>query len=194
VNSSQLDVSVTDQRPQLPTGVRLIAVGIALVAIGGGVLICGLTLLLLSLMNMDTPPADQQPGILILLALGSGAAPAIGGLVVARGLWAGASWAKLAAQIIFACLGASVGFGLLRQALNPQALDRGASLAPEYRMIALAMAAGCLAAAVYLQSPKVRTAFGPERVGGLGGRTRQRLLVGIAFVALVIVAALAVRP
>jgi len=169
-------------------------VGIALVAIGGGVLICGLTLLLLSLMNMDTPPADQQPGILILLGLGSGAAPAIGGLVVARGLWTGASWAKLTAQIIFACLGASVGFGLLRQALDAQALDPHASLAPEHRMIALAIAAGCLAAAVYLQSPKVRTAFGREQVGGLGGRTRQRLLVGIAFAALVIVAALAVRP
>ncbi len=188
MNSSQLDVSVADQRPQLPTGVRLIAVGIALVAVGGGVLICGFMLLWLSLIYMDTPP-DQQPALLIPLALGSGVAPAIGGLVVARGLWAGASWAKLAAQIIFACLGASVGFGLLRQALNP-----GAGLAPEHRLIALAMAGGCLAAVVYLQSPEMRTAFGPARVGGLGGRTRQRLLVAIALAALLIVAARSIRP
>lgn len=186
MNSSQLDVSVTDQRPQLPTGVRLIAAGIALAAIGGGVLICGFMLVLLSLVYMDTPPSDQQPGILILLALGSGAAPVIGGLAVARGLWTGASWAKLTAQIIFAYLSVSVGFGVLSQALDPHG-----SLALE--MIALPIAAGCVAAAVYLQTSEVRTAFGRERVGGLGGRTRRRLVVGIAFAALVIVAVLAVH-
>lgn len=176
--SSHTYVSSADAHARLPTGVRLLAAALALLAIAGGILTAVLGLLGLSLAYMDS--SNGVPTIAIVAVIGLVAVPVVGLLAVARRLWRGAGWARLTTQIVFLWIG---------QDLMSEGAHSG--VAPANRLIVIALASGCIAAIVYLESPKVRVRFGLEPQGLIGRHLRESVLVAVALEASLVVLTLA---
>jgi hypothetical protein len=153
--------------------VRVVAVGLALLAVAGGIAAISIGVMVMSIAYMDSPPGAADATVYWLLAIV--AVPVVSLLIVAVCLWVGAGWARLTTQLVLGL----IGLGLARQLITDNL-----GLAPEHVLIAFVIAATCIAAAVYLERPAVRAACGLERDGIIGQHPRESLVVAAAVVAL----------
>jgi len=176
---SNPEIPFAEHRPRLPVGVRVIAAVLALFAVAGGIAVISIALMVMSIMYMDSQPGAADAGFGWLLAIV--AVPVLGLLIVAVCLWVGAGWARLTTQLVLGL----IGLGLSRELVTPNF-----GLAPEYVLIALAVAATCIASAVYLERPAVRAGCGLEPDGIIGQHPRESLLIAAAVVALLTFSAL----
>jgi hypothetical protein len=156
--------STGDRVPSRPVVVRLIAGGLAILAVLGGVLY-NLAAYYLSRWWGARPPLSQDLGNFAAIT-----SVALGFLVVAVQLWRGSGRARLTVQLELACLGLSTGgYGLAQL-----------SIGNLWGLAGLGITVIVIGAAVYLETPAVRSSFRLQGAGMIGRRPVASIAILVA--------------
>jgi len=162
-------------RPPIPAAIGIVAAAVVVLSIPFALMVLIVASAAAGMWWVDPATVPQSTSVTVLAA---GLVPVLIGCVIARSLWTGKGWARLVAQVLFGIEAAS----LCANTLFPR--YPGASAADAFWTL---IGLGCAAAAIYLERPHVRAAYGLEPRGVIARNSPASvaLVLGLALLAMI---------